>query len=303
MGKFLAGITCAATAAVVIAGCAPSTEPNIKDPNVLATVNGHPITVSDFKKAADKQMPYRRIDLSLMEKKLELLNYLIDNELIFQEALKQNIHRDPEIRGMIIAKFLKKNIPFNEKPSEREIRKYFSRHKDELEKVRVSHILIKAGEDRSDKKALEIIKKIQKKLKKGEDFAKLAKEYSEDKATAQNGGDLGYISRTDRLVPEFIKASFALKKKGDISKPVKTVFGYHLIKLTGDKRGLKKFKRKIAEILSKNKRKEKYKKLINSLRAKASIEKNITALEKFEAPKSKPLIEIEKELKKRKMKK
>ncbi|MDX1698236.1 MAG: peptidylprolyl isomerase, partial [Thiohalobacterales bacterium] len=67
----------------------------------------------------------------------------------------------------------------------------------------------------------------------GADFAELAAEHSEDGA-ASRGGELGYFGRK-KMVPEFEKAAFALEKEGDISGPVKTQFGYHLVKLTGRK--------------------------------------------------------------------
>lgn len=69
----------------------------------------------------------------------------------------------------------------------------------------------------------------------GEDFAKLAKQYSQDSGSAAGGGDLGYFGK-GKMVPAFEEAAFALKK-GEISKPVRTVYGYHIIKVTDIKDG------------------------------------------------------------------
>jgi parvulin-like peptidyl-prolyl isomerase len=69
----------------------------------------------------------------------------------------------------------------------------------------------------------------------GEDFAKLAKQYSQDPGSAANGGDLGYFAK-GKMVPAFEEAAFALKV-GEISKPVRTVYGYHIIKVTDKKDG------------------------------------------------------------------
>ncbi|MFZ5392354.1 MAG: peptidylprolyl isomerase [Patescibacteria group bacterium] len=106
-----------------------------------------------------------------------------------------------------------------------------------IEKVSAKHILISADQSASEEdvakakeKAMEVIKK----LKEGGDFAALAKEYSNDPSVSQNGGDLGYFSR-GMMVPEFEKAAFALEK-GQISEPVKTDFGWHIIKVE-DKKG------------------------------------------------------------------
>lgn len=70
-------------------------------------------------------------------------------------------------------------------------------------------------------------------LKKGANFAKLAKANSQDTASAANGGDLGFFGK-GKMVPDFEKAAFALKV-GEISKPIRTVYGYHIIKVTAKK--------------------------------------------------------------------
>ena len=85
---------------------------------------------------------------------------------------------------------------------------------------------------RDDADAKARIEEVQKKLEAGEDFASLAKEYSDDIASAKSGGDLGYAGR-GIYDPAFEKALFDLKKVGDVSGIVKTQFGYHIIKLTG----------------------------------------------------------------------
>lgn len=95
------------------------------------------------------------------------------------------------------------------------------------EQRRVSHILIEGDEA----KAKTTLAEIQQKLKEGADFADLAKQYSNDTGSKDNGGDLGYIQKGMMGKP-FEDAVFALANKGDISPVVKTEFGYHLIKLT-----------------------------------------------------------------------
>lgn len=104
----------------------------------------------------------------------------------------------------------------------------------QTEQVRASHILIKAQEgDRSaEQKALLKMKEIQGMLAK-EDFAKLAARFSEDTGSKINKGDLGFFER-GKMVPEFDKVAFELKP-GTVSQPVRTPFGYHLIKVTDKK--------------------------------------------------------------------
>ncbi|MDR3328281.1 MAG: peptidylprolyl isomerase [Prevotellaceae bacterium] len=100
-------------------------------------------------------------------------------------------------------------------------------------KVRVAHILKKFPENATEadrEKVHQQILQIYGKVKEGKDFGELANENSDDKTSAQNGGTL-QIFGVGRMVPEFEKASFELKNQGDVSLPVKTSFGWHIIKL------------------------------------------------------------------------
>lgn len=95
--------------------------------------------------------------------------------------------------------------------------------------VRASHILIPSGQD--EKKAETDAQAVYNQLKGGADFARLAMEKSSDFGSAKRGGDLGWFGK-GQMVPEFEKAAFS-GKTGDIQKPVKTNYGYHIIKTTG----------------------------------------------------------------------
>ena len=103
------------------------------------------------------------------------------------------------------------------------------------QEVHARHILIRAaaGDDKASKAAEDKIKAIIVRLKKGEDFAKVAAEVTEDPSGKANGGDLGYFTK-EQMVPEFAEVAFKLDK-GQISNPVKTQFGWHVIKVE-DKR-------------------------------------------------------------------
>ncbi|MFG0639544.1 peptidylprolyl isomerase [Delftia sp. WSY_22] len=97
---------------------------------------------------------------------------------------------------------------------------------EHLDQVHVRHILIAGAEPESKAKADELLAQ----LKKGADFAELAKENSADKGSGAKGGDLGFFE-PGRMVPEFDKVAFALKTPGELSEPVKTQFGYHILRL------------------------------------------------------------------------
>lgn len=100
--------------------------------------------------------------------------------------------------------------------------------------VSASHILIaydqEGTESEDGKTAEEKLNEVMEKLNAGEDFAEVAKEYSEDPGSAENGGDLGVLD-PNQLVPEFSKAAFQLKE-GEMSEPVESDYGYHIILVT-----------------------------------------------------------------------
>jgi len=127
---------------------------------------------------------------------------------------------------------------------DQEVEAYYSAHQSEFEqphRIQVAHVLVRVpptGGSEAESQAKAKIETVIKRAKAGEDFAKLAKEVSEDRANAAQGGDLGYVEKGD-LVPQFEQAAFALKK-GEVSPtPVRTPFGYHAIKVLDVKEGSK----------------------------------------------------------------
>ncbi len=121
------------------------------------------------------------------------------------------------------------------KPTEREIERSYNDNIELYstpEQVRASHILLKTtGKNDAEVKAK--AEQVLKEAKAGADFAALARKYSEDEASAKNGGDLDFFAR-GRMVPEFDEAAFALQP-GQISDLVKSQYGYHIIKVTDRK--------------------------------------------------------------------
>ncbi len=121
-------------------------------------------------------------------------------------------------------------------PKEEDVKTYYSENAasfNEPQRVQVEHILValpKSADEKAQAEAKAKIAQVQEKLKKGESFEALAKTYSDDKASNQNGGQLEWIAKGE-MIPEFENAAFALQKKGDVSEPVRTEFGIHLIKL------------------------------------------------------------------------
>ena len=276
----------ALAASLVLTGCNTSNE------DIVAVVNGTKITKSDFEKTALKvgkeyEMIFgEEIWTSEVEGGKtfkeefdnEILNVMISQEIVNQQAEKENITvTDEEVANEMSSymqmienvdeynKFMEENgideeflknhfrqtlifdkyrnkIMSETEITENDLREYYNTHIDEYKKeeIKASHILITTlndmgeplSEEETAKKESEA-QDILARIKQGEDFEALAKEYSDDKASASNGGDLGYFAK-GVMVPEFEEAAFKLEK-GQVSDVVKSSFGYHIIKVD-DKR-------------------------------------------------------------------
>ncbi len=137
-----------------------------------------------------------------------------------------------------------KNIAKTIKVEEDELRSYYEQHKSEYqssEQRRASHILItvdEAADEATKAKARKQAEAALKRVKSGEDFAKVAQELSQDPGSAKQGGDVGFFAKGE-MMEAFEKAAFALQKNA-ISNLVTTPFGYHIIKLTDIKEAKKK---------------------------------------------------------------
>lgn len=148
------------------------------------------------------------------------------------------------------------------------------------EMVRASHILIAVPEGAKPEEVTDKEKKareIDARVKKGEAFDKVAGEVSDDPGSKAAGGDLNFFSR-DRMVPEFADAAFKMKKD-EISEPVKSKFGFHIIKVTDRKDArtvpFPEAKEKIVAYLKEQKRRTAVETVITELRAKADVKVNL----------------------------
>jgi peptidyl-prolyl cis-trans isomerase C len=193
--------------------------------------DGWSITAKEFREKYESLPPEATPFTASPEGKERYLDSLVLREILYREAEKEGITKEPVIvsrvedarKKVVIEEYLKRKIEGGLSPSKKERDAYYQEHKDAFdnaESIRVRHILVKTQPE---------LEKIQKMLSDGEDFEKLARENSIC-PTASEGGDLGYFVRGD-MVEEFDKAAFELKQPGDISPIVKTQFGYHLIEL------------------------------------------------------------------------
>jgi len=185
-------------------------------------------------------------------------------------------------RGMAIQELIGKEVTEKIKVSDEETKAFYDKNPQlfqQPEQIKASHILIKVQADApADQKAAarKKIENVQQKVKKGEDFATLAKTYSEG-PSGPKGGDLGYFRR-GQMVKPFEEAAFSLKPD-ETSEIVETQFGYHLIKVN-DKKPAKKMtyaevKDRLNDHLKKQKTETETNAYIETLRKDAKIEKFI----------------------------
>lgn len=236
---------------------------------IVAKVNGEIITLSEL------ENELAQIGEQVEQKKM--LNLLIENKIILQNARKAGIEVAPSeinryLEGtvgnrlkieeeLVIQRYVEQEVRSKIEVSQNEIDAYFERQREE---VRARHILLKTEEE-----ALAVLAQI----KAGADFDKLAKEKSQG-PSAEKGGDLGYFRDGD-MVPEFSDAVFQMKK-GEVSGPVQTQFGYHIIKLE-DRRTIEleevsAVKENIKNKLLRDKMEKAYFNWIDKLKKEANVE-------------------------------
>jgi len=255
---------------------------------ILAQVGQYKLTLKEFNDQIRSLPPQLQMAVQRNpELKKQLLDRWVQLNLMALEARKQKLQDKPDVKkrieemtnALLAQEYMMENVSDKAKVTDKEIEKYYNKHKSEFmqpEQVRARHILIKVPANATKKQWEEARKKaleIRAKLVKGESFAKLAQKYSDDPGSKARGGDLGYF-RKGQMVPEFEKAAFALKK-GEISQPVKTTFGYHIIKLEDKKpakqRSLQEVKQEIRQKLLRQKQMELRNKIVEKLRKKYPV--------------------------------
>jgi len=214
---------------------------------VLAKADGIEITADEFEASLNSLPAETKKTYSTPEGKEKFLEELIHQKLLIREAERLGIPERKEVvqqikdaTAQIIIIHLINELKRNVKVTEAEARKYYEDHIDEfrtVDQVRVRHILIRPAspDSEAEAKAREKAEKVLELIRNGADFGTVARQISEDKASGQKGGDLGYLMR-DQMEPEVAKLVFSMNP-GEVGGPVKTSLGYHILKLDEKKLG------------------------------------------------------------------
>lgn len=261
---------------------APVTPP--ADPNaVVITVGDHKITAAEFLELTKALNPQFQ-EVARGAGRRQFAEELIETAILSDEALKRGLDKQPEAQWQI--EFRRENIlagaAFEELQkdstvSDADIQAYYDAHKSEYETLTARHILVRtkgapmpapAGKpELSDEEAKAKAEALRKRILDGEDFAKVAREESDDTVSGEKGGDLGEFKK-GMMVPPFEAAAFALKP-GEISEPVQTPFGYHIIQVqTHSVKSLDDVKAQIVGIL----RPQKARDAVSSLVSKTKVD-------------------------------
>lgn len=178
----------------------------------------------------DQVEPYVRSNLTMSKLQQSVIGLVrVTDEEVKQYYIDDNEKVKVKYLLVPVSPFLQGNIFV----SDPEIQAYYQAHKEDFrseESVNLDYVVFEKKPSAMDEqKTQEKLLEIKKEIEEGGDFAELAQEYSDDQGSAQQGGDLGWFGK-GKMVEAFEKAAFALKP-GEMSEPVKTDFGWHLIKV------------------------------------------------------------------------
>lgn len=282
---------------------------------VVAQVNGEPIFVSEIREALGEAFrdgqPLLSEQEDLRQLKRSLLERLIDEHLLLQEARRRELVLDPRLvdaaveatfagypaggaeeqllrqgmdmatfrektrRNLLIAKLLKQEVTDRVAVSRADLEKYYSEHQGEFvqpEKVRVRQILVRTQEE---------AEQLRKRVLRGESFEQLAKESSLS-PEASRGGDLGFFSR-GQMPPDVEEHCFALFQPGQLSKVLPSPYGFHLYQLVEKKPAREmdnqEARRQIEERLLLERGREARAFFLRKLHENAKIERNLELLD------------------------
>lgn len=243
--------SCILMAAVLVvlaalAGCGDGTSSG----KVLVDINGDKITEGDLNFLGDVN-PRLKAQISNPAGQKRILDNLVEQEVLYQQAVKEGLNRDSKVkakidlyRKVIIAQSLV------DSEIEKAAKKYYDTNAEEFKKLKLSQIMVKYASPEEmknakknpkeklhgEEEALKIANELKAKIDKGEAFDKVAAEGSEDVATKSRGGDLGLVSKNDnrltsRGMGPILEKAYEMKV-GEVAGPIKTSKGYHIITVT-----------------------------------------------------------------------
>jgi peptidyl-prolyl cis-trans isomerase C len=261
----------------------PKAMPSVPPDKVVVTVGDQKITAAEFDQIIQSLPPQYQGNARGAGRK-QFADNMVKVLVLAQEGKRRKLDETPSFKiqtmfqnANTLAGLAYDQLGKDLKLDDAEIQKYYEAHKADFERVHARHILIRVQgsplavrpgqKDLSDAEALAKAQEIRKKIEAGESFDALAREASDDTGSGSNGGDLGFFGH-NQMVPPFEEAAFKMKA-GELSQPVRTPFGYHLIKV--EERESKTLQEMKPE-LEKRMRPEMAQKSMEALQQKAGVE-------------------------------
>ena len=249
---------------------------------VILTIGDQKMTAGEFDQIIEALPEQVRAQARGPQKRM-FAEQLVRIKVLYQEAHKQKLDENPRVqkqvelqRENLLANFLVQEMTANAQIDDATAHQFYEQHKSDFETASARHILIRAKgsplpvqpgkKELTEEEALAKVQDLRKKILAGEDFATLAKAESDDVRSGANGGDLG-PQKHNQTVPPFDQALFSLPV-GQLSEPVKTQFGYHLIKV--EARSAKTYEEEKSEI-EKRLRPELARSAVDNLEKKTTI--------------------------------
>ncbi len=228
---FAAGLSLAVAG---VTSVAQAQQPEIAPDTVVATVNGEDLTMAEVERLRARDPQLQQVPMAMLFD--TLVGHLVEGRLIIEKAKDEGFADDAKVQErldavrdeIIRSVYLTRMV--EEAANEEAIAEKYEAFKEANppeEEVRASHILVETEEE-----ARALISQ----LEEGAEFAELAKAESTG-PSAPKGGDLGYFKREGQMVEPFAKAAFDLEAGAHTTEPVKTQFGWHVIKVTDRRMG------------------------------------------------------------------
>ncbi len=262
-----------------------------EDVTVVATYSGKQLTSADVLREIERLPGPSRAYLSAPERKRQFVENIILNDLLFTEAQKAGYDKDPDVekqvadtRKRLVVQRLMREYQKPPTISDEEAKKYYDDNPNLFSSTQIeaSHILVK-DEDTAKKLRAELVADKSK-------FADKAKELSIDKTSGAKGGDLGKFGQ-GRMVPEFERVAFALQP-GEVSQPVKTQYGWHVILVSeregGERKPFDQVKEQIKTTVRNKQLQENVQTKFESLKKGANLQIDEAALAKVTPPPAPP---------------
>ncbi|MEE9524234.1 MAG: peptidylprolyl isomerase [Thermodesulfovibrionales bacterium] len=225
-------------AILIVSACSKKAEDkktSVQSGDYIARVGTHAITADDISVRLSAIPDYARAVYDGEQGLRNIVDELIKTELLYLQARKEGLDNSPDYiakvedykKFALVGMLFERIVASQAEVSEKDARDYYGKNKADFtrpQRIKASHVLVKTRSE-----AEEILKEI----KSGKSFGELARKRSIDTNSAENGGNLGFFSMGE-MSQEFEEVAFSLKK-GEISNPVKSRYGYHIIKVTDRK--------------------------------------------------------------------